>query len=99
MSAPSFAKGVRFRRLPDGQGTLLIPEGVVNLNASAAAIVELINGERSPAAIAHALSERYGANEADITRDVEKLLKDLAARTLLVLEEAGRQRSTATEQR
>jgi pyrroloquinoline quinone biosynthesis protein D len=99
MSAPSFAKGVRFRRLPDGQGTLLIPEGVVNLNASAAAIVELIDGERSPAAIAHVLSERYGANEAEITRDVEKLLKDLAARTLLVLEEADRQRMTATEQR
>lgn len=99
MSAPSFAKGVRFRRLPDGQGTLLIPEGVVNLNASAAAIVELIDGERSPAAIAHALSERYSANEADITRDVETLLKDLAARTLLVLEEADRQRTTATEQR
>ena len=99
MSAPSFAKGVRFRRLPDGQGTLLIPEGIVNLNASAAAIVELINGERSPAAIAHALSERYGANEADITRDVETLLKDLAARTLLVLGEADRQRTTATEQR
>jgi|GEM_PF-1049360 len=99
MSAPSFAKGVRFRRLPDGQGTLLIPEGVVNLNASAAAIVELIDGERSSAAIAHALSERYGANETEITRDVEKLLKDLAARTLLVLEEADRQRTAATEQR
>jgi len=99
MSAPTFAKGVRFRRLPDGQGTLLIPEGVVSLNASAAAIVELINGERNPAAIARELSERYGANEADITRDVKMLLNDLAARTWLVLGEAGRQRTIATEQR
>jgi len=99
MSAPSFSKGVRFRRLPEGQGTLLIPEGIVNLNASAAAIVELIDGERSAAAIAQTLSERYGANEADITRDVERLLKDLAALSLLVLGEADRQPTTAIEQR
>jgi len=99
VSAPNFAKGVRFRRLSDGQGMLLIPEGVVNLNASAAAIVELIDGERSAAVIAHELSERYGANEADIARDVEVLLKDLAARSLLVLGEADRQPTTATEQR
>jgi len=99
MRAPSFSKGVRFRRLQGGQAMLLIPEGVVNLNASAAAIVELIDGERSAAAIAQTLSERYGANEANITRDVETLLKDLAARSLLVLGEADRQPTTATEQR
>jgi coenzyme PQQ biosynthesis protein PqqD len=99
MSAPSFAKGVRFRRLPDGHGALLIPEGIVNLNDSAAAIVELINGERSPADIAHALSKHYGTNEADITLDVETLLKDLAARAFVVLEEADGQRTTTVEQR
>jgi pyrroloquinoline quinone biosynthesis protein D len=98
MSAPSFAKGVRFRRLPDGQGALLIPEGIVNLNDSAAAIVELIDGERSSADIAHALSERYGTNEADITRDVNTLLKDLAARTLLVLSHAAERNASVTKE-
>ena len=98
MSAPAFAKGVRFRRMPDGQGMLLIPEGVVNFNASAAAIVELIDGERTPTDIARELSARYGAAEADLVRDVETLLNDLTSRTWLVLSEAGRREATASEQ-
>jgi pyrroloquinoline quinone biosynthesis protein D len=84
--------------MPDGQGVLLIPEGVVNLNASAAAIVELINGERTSSAIAKELSPRYGSNEADIIRDVETLLSNLTARSWLVVAEAGRLHPTATEQ-
>lgn len=98
MSVPSFAHGVRFRRMPAGQGKLLIPEGVVDLNAPAAAIVELINGKRTPAAIAEELAERFGASATVIIPDVEALLKDLAARNWIVLGEADQQRTTAGEQ-
>ena len=87
MSVPSFAKGVRFRRKPAGQGELLIPEGVVDLNAPAAAIVELINGKRTPADIAQELSERFGANPANIVGDVERLLNDLASRKWVTFQE------------
>ena len=99
MSVLTLAKGVRFRRMPDGEGVLLIPEGVVNLNASAAAIVELIDGERTPTDIARELRTRFGANEDDIARDVETLLNDLTSRTWLVFGEASRPSATATEQR
>lgn len=85
MSAPTLAGGVRFRRNADGQGVLLIPEGVVNLNESAAAIIELVNGERSVAAIACDLSARYGIDQAEMASDVDDLLQRLAAKTWLVL--------------
>ena len=42
MSAPALAKGVRFRRIADGRGIILIPEGMVDLSPSAAAIIELV---------------------------------------------------------
>jgi pyrroloquinoline quinone biosynthesis protein D len=84
VSAPALAGGVRFRRMPDGQGVLLIPEGVVDLNESASAIVELIDGRRTVAAIASDLSPQYGVDIAQITDDVEVLLKRLAANAWLV---------------
>jgi coenzyme PQQ biosynthesis protein PqqD len=85
--------------MPAGQGKLLIPEGVVELNAPAAAIVELINGKRTPADIAQELAEHFGASAANIVGDVESLLNDLAARQWIVLGEADQQRTTAAEQR
>jgi pyrroloquinoline quinone biosynthesis protein D len=78
MNAPSLAPGVRFRRSADGQGVLLIPEGVVNLNDSAAAIVELLDGVRSVPEIASLLAERYGIDSAVVRSDVEDLLQRLA---------------------
>ena len=61
---------------------LLIPEGVVRLNPTAVAVLELCDGERSLEDIASALSARYdGANVHD---DVRELVDALAARGLLV---------------
>ena len=77
---------------------LLIPEGVVNLNASAAAIVELIDGERSSTDIARELTTRYGANEADIIRDVETLLNNLTSRTWLLRPQATEVQTTVTKE-
>lgn len=83
MSAPSLAQGVRFRRSADGQGVLLIPEGVVNLNDSAAAIVELFDGRRTLDEIASTLAERYGIDSAVVRSDVEDLMQRLAQKMWL----------------
>ncbi len=85
MNAPVLAQGVRFRRSADGQGLLLIPEGVVNLNDSAAAIIELVDGQRTVAEIAALLATRYGMDVAAIASDIEDLLQRLAIKTWLVL--------------
>jgi pyrroloquinoline quinone biosynthesis protein D len=85
VSAPQLADGIRFRRSPDGSGALLIPEGVVNLNHSAAAIIELIDGARSSHEIAAELARRYGMDPSEIESDVSDLLERLSERLWVVL--------------
>jgi pyrroloquinoline quinone biosynthesis protein D len=87
MITPTFARGVRFRRTADGKGVLLIPEGVVELNESAAAIIELIDGQRTGDTIARDLSVKCARSEADINDikdDVDAILQRLVARSWLV---------------
>jgi coenzyme PQQ biosynthesis protein PqqD len=61
---------------------LLVPEGAVRLNATAAAVLELCDGERSVDDIAAALSERYGG--ADVSADVAELLGGMRDRGLVL---------------
>jgi pyrroloquinoline quinone biosynthesis protein D len=61
---------------------LLIPEGVVRLNPTAAEVLALCDGERSLDDIASALSERYDG--ADVHDDVRELVDALAGRGLVV---------------
>jgi pyrroloquinoline quinone biosynthesis protein D len=61
---------------------LLIPEGAVRLNATAAEVLALCDGERSLEEIAAALSERYSG--ADVTDDVRELLGGMGERGLVV---------------
>jgi pyrroloquinoline quinone biosynthesis protein D len=61
---------------------LLIPEGVVALNATAAAVLELCDGERTVAGIVSALEERYDGE--DVGDDVRELLLRIAERGLVV---------------
>jgi pyrroloquinoline quinone biosynthesis protein D len=61
---------------------LLIPEGVVRLNPTAAEVLELCDGERSVDAIASELSARYDG--ADLRGDVEELVDAMAQRGLVV---------------
>ena len=61
---------------------LLIPEGAVRLNPTAAQVLELCDGERSVGDIAAALSERYGG--ADVAADVRELLGGMAQKGLVV---------------
>jgi pyrroloquinoline quinone biosynthesis protein D len=61
---------------------LLIPEGVVRLNPTAAEVLDLCDGERSLDDIVGTLSARYEG--ADVRDDVRELVDDMAQRGLLV---------------
>jgi len=61
---------------------LLVPEGAVRLNATAAQVLELCDGRRSPDDIAAALSARYAG--ADVAGDVHELLGGMGERGLVV---------------
>lgn len=61
---------------------LLVPEGAVRLNETAAQVLELCDGRRSLEEIAAALSQRYSG--ADITDDVRELLGGMVEHGLVV---------------
>jgi pyrroloquinoline quinone biosynthesis protein D len=61
---------------------LLIPEGAVRLNPTAAEVLELCDGERSLDAIVGELSARYDG--ADVRDDVQGLVDAMAQRGLVV---------------
>jgi pyrroloquinoline quinone biosynthesis protein D len=61
---------------------LLVPEGVVRLNRTAAEVLELCDGERSLDDIVGALSARYQGS--DLHRDVEALVDRMTQRGLVV---------------
>jgi pyrroloquinoline quinone biosynthesis protein D len=77
---------VRLRRERDGSAMLLVPEGALVLNPSAAATLELVDGERSLADIATMLVERFEVDEEQAQEDVRQLLERLAQRRLIVEE-------------
>ncbi len=83
MNRPRLVDGARLQYddVRDEQ-LLLIPEGAVRLNATAARVLELCDGERTVEAIAAALSERYSG--ADVAEDVRELLGGMAERGLVV---------------
>ena len=74
------ARGVRLRRQADGEAMLLVPEGIVSLNDTAAAALELTDGSRTLEAIVDTLSERFEADTERLRADVRGLLDDLVAR-------------------
>jgi pyrroloquinoline quinone biosynthesis protein D len=61
---------------------LLVPEGVVRLNTTAAEVLELCDGERSIDEIASALSARYVGS--DLRDDVRELLDAMTRIGLVV---------------
>ena len=83
MTRPRLATGARLR-YDDvrEEHLLLIPEGAVRLNPTAAEVLELCDGRRTPDEIAAALSERYSG--ADVADDVQELLGGMAERGLVV---------------
>jgi pyrroloquinoline quinone biosynthesis protein D len=83
MTRPRLVTGARLR-YDDvrEEHLLLIPEGAVRLNATAAQVLELCDGERSLDDIVGALSARYEG--ADVRDDVMELVGALAERGLVV---------------
>jgi pyrroloquinoline quinone biosynthesis protein D len=63
------------------QRVLLYPEGVVLLNDTGAAVLDLCDGRRSVADIAATLEQRY---HCDVTADVLEYLSGLAGQGLVV---------------
>jgi pyrroloquinoline quinone biosynthesis protein D len=83
MNRPRLADGARLQYddVRD-EHLLLVPEGAVRLNETAAHVLELCDGERSLDDIASALSERYAG--ADVADDVRELIGGMGDRGLVV---------------
>jgi pyrroloquinoline quinone biosynthesis protein D len=83
MTHPRLATGARMRYDEvREEHVLLVPEGVVRLNPTAAEVLELCDGERSLDEIVDALAARYGG--ADVADDVRRLLDAMAGKGLVV---------------
>jgi pyrroloquinoline quinone biosynthesis protein D len=82
-SSRRLARGVRFRRDPDGSAMLLVPEGIVSLNETAAVILELVDGARGDDEIVALLAKRYDEPQATLARDAHALLTEFSLRRLI----------------
>jgi pyrroloquinoline quinone biosynthesis protein D len=83
MTRPRLATGARLRYDEvREEHLLLIPEGAVRLNPTAAEVLALCDGERSLDDIVGALSARYEG--ADVRDDVVELVDALAQKGLVV---------------
>ena len=83
MTRPRLATGARLRYDEvREEHQLLIPEGVVRLNATAAEVLGLCDGERSLDDIVGALSARYEG--ADLRDDVVELVDAMTQKGLVV---------------
>jgi len=83
MTRPRLLTGARLRYDEvREEHVLLIPEGVVRLNPSAAQVLELCDGERSLDDIVGAISARYEG--VDVRDDVLELVDAMAQRGLVV---------------
>ena len=83
MTRPRLVTGARLRYdQVREEHVLLIPEGVVRLNPTAAEVLELCDGDRSLDDIVGALSARYQG--ADVRDDVLELLDAMAQKGLVV---------------
>jgi pyrroloquinoline quinone biosynthesis protein D len=83
MTHPRLVTGARLRYDEvREEHLLLVPEGAVRLNPSAAEVLELCDGARSLDDIVGVLAERYDG--ADLRDDVQGLVDAMAQRGLLV---------------
>jgi pyrroloquinoline quinone biosynthesis protein D len=83
MSCPRLVTGARLRYDEvREEHLLLVPEGAVRLNPTAAEVLGLCDGERSLEDIIVAMTERY--HGSDVSDDVRELLDGMTQRGLLV---------------
>ena len=79
-----FAPGVRLRQDAEGGAMLLVPEGVVELNPSAAAILQQVDGTRCVRDIARTLAATFDASEEELDSDVRALCGVMFERGFLI---------------
>ena len=83
MTRPRLVTGARLRYDEvREEHLLLVPEGAVRLNPTAAEVLELCDGERSLEEIVGVLGTRYEG--ADVSEDVRELVDRMAERGLVV---------------
>ncbi len=81
---PRLPRGVRLRHDDVRQRwTLLAPERIFEIDGTAAAVLQLCDGERDLAAIVAELASRYSAPATVIEKDVVAMLGDLKAKRVL----------------
>ena len=81
---PRLPRGVKLRHDDVRQRwTLLAPERIFEVDGTAAAVLQLCDGERDLAAIVAELAARYNAPPAVIEKDVVAMLGDLKAKRVL----------------
>jgi pyrroloquinoline quinone biosynthesis protein D len=81
---PRLPRGVRLRFDAVRKAhVLLAPERAFDLDETAAAVLELVDGQRRVGDIVAVLAERYEAPPADIEGDVLAMLADLVAKRVL----------------
>ena len=83
-SRPRLPRGVKLKRDEVRERwTLLAPERIFEVDATAATVLELCDGERDLKAIVAELAERYNAPSAVIEKDVVAMLAHLKTKRVL----------------
>ncbi|HEY0255972.1 MAG TPA: pyrroloquinoline quinone biosynthesis peptide chaperone PqqD [Candidatus Methylacidiphilales bacterium] len=83
-NVPKLAGHVRLGVDPLTQfSVLLYPEGILELDEAAAAILRLCDGQLSIGEIASALADEYEASREEILKDAQEFLAGLATKGLL----------------
>ena len=81
---PRLPRGVKLRHDDVRQRwTLLAPERIFEIDATAAAVLQLCDGERDLAGIVAELATRFNAPPEMIEKDVVAMLGDLKAKRVL----------------
>jgi len=82
---PSLAPHARLQADRTGKDVLLYPEGILELNETAKAILAHCDGRTTVEKLIAALAEDYEIDAGEMQADVLEYLRDLQQRRLLVL--------------
>ena len=84
LSVPKLPRGVRlhFDQVRHAH-VLLAPERAFNVDDKAVAVLKLVDGQRTIAAIAEDLAAHFDADPAVIERDVSAMIDDLVAKRVV----------------
>jgi pyrroloquinoline quinone biosynthesis protein D len=82
---PMFAPGVRLQTdAATGQAVLLYPEGILELNETAHAIIKCCDGLTTVGQMVVTLAAEYEITESELRSDIDACLDDLQQKQLIV---------------